>query len=137
MHFCGARPKQIKLLAYFSVSLQTLYTTWKGYKVGKLKKLLSLSGGCSPSARLLPGNPLEGPLRYSLKICAKAKPVRGTNIFFPGAKCSQDRGHARFVQFGQGKLESSIQFSQGENFSPPTFKQHRRPLFFSFFTKGR
>lgn len=40
MHFCGARPRQIKLLACFSVSLQTLYTLWKGYKVGKLKKPL-------------------------------------------------------------------------------------------------
>ena len=29
MHFCGVGPRKIKLLADFSVPLQTFYTTWK------------------------------------------------------------------------------------------------------------
>jgi len=31
MHSCGVGPRKIKLLAGFSVSLQTVYTTWKDY----------------------------------------------------------------------------------------------------------
>lgn len=108
MHFCGVRPWTIKLLADFSVLLQTIYATWKDYTAESGKNPMSLKGKCSPSARFPPGNPLRMTSQTFSQTYGSPELVYGINIFSPYAKSSQHKGCTEFAQFQQEKSECNV-----------------------------